>query len=411
MNYFRNACRTASWICANQHEHSAECSPGTHELYDMTEDMNHGRYVRNYSLSEGRILHYSTNWISGMTIYGLAMLYDYFKEERYLESAVTGSVYLCALQNTLEGVSGYGAINERFPGNRWCAPRDGISASWGFLRLYHSTGRTEFLQRAELYADWHMNNVFVNDYPAAYVMFDKPHKDATVYNCQGGSGLFYYDLYSLTGKRRYREVMQQLADKYIEYFISEDGSLGVEFDPGTKQKSLSEEETPWGDMHRFNDDFGALALLAMYRVSGDDKYLDAVTAYMDWVMSVQHPEGGFGKYSHAVSSCVAALNLLNIFLTTRKDNYKNSAFKAIEHLEKFVVIAPENPAIHGGIRGMNVCDVAEDVLSLRVSMYAMYLYLLAGIVENMSLPTDTKVEIPDSVIHNPMFIGLEFISK
>jgi uncharacterized protein YyaL (SSP411 family) len=172
----------------------------------------------------------------------------YVKTDRYLQSALTGSTYLCALQNILEGFLGYGAFNERFTGNRWVAPRDSISAAWGLLRLYHSTKREDFLKRAELYADWHMNNAFVNDYPAAYVKFDEDFKDTTIYNCQGGSALFYYDLYTLTGKQEYLKTMQLLSDKYIDYFVGEDGSLTVTYEPTAVKSAKSSDVTPWSDM-------------------------------------------------------------------------------------------------------------------------------------------------------------------
>jgi hypothetical protein len=156
---------------------------------------------------------------------------------------------------------------------------------------------------------------------------------------------------------------------------------------------------------KFNDDFGALALLATYHATGNEKYLKAVESYMNWVLAVQQPSGGFGKYSHAVSSCVAALNFLNLFLITDNEQYKVAATKAIVHLEESVVIDPENPVIHGGIKGMNVCDVVDDILSLRVTMYAMYLYLLAGIIDSGQL-----TELPEHVRNNPMFIGLRIMN-
>ncbi len=403
MDFLLQARKTAEWVCHNQHVYSEECVPGEHEIFCMMEDMNYGRFVRNYSIPERRILHFSTNWISGMTIYGLAALYDYFKDEKYLDTAIKGSYYLHALQNTLEGDPGYGAFNERIPANRWVAPRDGISAAWGLLRLHRSSKRQEWLKRAELYANWHLQNAFVDGYPAAYVMFDKPYKDTTVYNCQGGSALFYYDLFKLTGNSAYSDAMRLISDKYLEYFLNDDGSLEVVYDPVTGQRGSSDPDGAWEDMHKFNDDFSALALIATTQATGDRKYLESAVKYLNWVVSMQQSGGGFGKYAHSVSSCVAALNLLNLYLIDGNEKYREAAMKAIAHLDASVVLAPGDPVIDGGILGMSVCDVVDNIISLRVTMYAMYLYLLAGIIEqNIGIS-----DLPEIIVNNPMFIGLK----
>ena len=404
MNYFEKAHRTAKWICNNQHIHSTECVPDKNDVLNMVEDMNFGRFVRNYKISERRIVHYSTNWISGMTIYGLAMLYDYFKEKPYLKAAVDGSFYLCALQNTLlPGDDSYGAFNERTPVNRWAAARDSLSAAWGLLRLFRSSSKSEYLYRAEIFAEWHMKYGMKNGFPIAYYMFDEHKSEDFLGSCQGGSALFYFDLYELTGKEVYRNIMLKIVDLYMEYFFNEDGSLDVIYDPQTGKRGDKESNLPWSDMHKFNDDFGALAILSAYNLTDDNKYLNFTVKYLEWVMTQQHEDGSFGKFRHAVSSCVAALNLANAYLITRRKDFKNAAYKALEHLEKRVVKAPGNMEIDGAILGMDVCSVSDDMISLRVTMYAMYVYLLMGLIED----TDFS-DIPESVINNPMLIGSRY---
>jgi rhamnogalacturonyl hydrolase YesR len=406
MNYFDKAHRTARWICDNQHVNSAECVPDKNDVLNMVEDMNFGRFVRNYKISERRVVHYSTNWISGMTIYGLALLYDYFKEERYFEAGFNGSFYLCALQNTIDPEEdAYGAFNERTTVNRWLACRDGLSAAWGLLRLFHSNGKKEFLRRAEIFAEWHMEHAMRDNFPIAYYMFDS--KASGVYDfvasCQGGSALFFWDLYELTGKESYRETMLKIVDLYMEYFFNEDGSLDVIYDPQTGKRGNKESNLAWSDMHKFNDDFGALGILSAYNLTGDQKYLNFTVKYLEWVMDQQQDDGSFGKYGHAVSSCVAALNLANIHLITGREDFKNATHKALKHLEQNVVNAPGDPVIDGAVLGMEVCDVSDDMISLRVTMYTMYVYLLMGIIENNSLE-----DIPEKVINNPMLIGLRY---
>lgn len=411
MNYFENAHRTANWICVNQHKHSDECVPDKNDTLNMVEDMNFGRFVRNYKISERRIVHYSTNWISGMTIYGLALLSDYFNEKRYLEAAVDGSFYLCCLQNTLESCEdAYGAFNERMPVNRWTAARDSLSAAWGLLRLFHSNGKYEYLRRAEIFAAWHIKYAIKKSFPVAYYMFDEHRSDDFLASCQGGGALFYFDLYELTSKEIYRKTMLKTVDLYMRYFFNEDGSIGVIYDPETDTRGDMESSLAWSDMHKFNDDFGAIAILAAYNVSGDEKYLDFVVKYLEWVLTQQHSDGSFGKFKLAVSSCVAALNLANAYLITGREDFKKAAHKALLHLEKNVVKAPNDPVIDGAILGMAVCEVDSnnDMISLRVSMYSMYIYLLMGLIED-DIPNGKSSNIPKIVINNPMLIGLRYL--
>jgi rhamnogalacturonyl hydrolase YesR len=422
-SYMNRARRTAEWICRNQYVSDDRWQAVPREPFDMNEDMNYGRFVRNYSLARREIVHLSTNWISGMTIHGLLALHDYFGEETYLQAACRGASYLKALQVTMDAnPQAQGAISERAVANRWCAPRDALSAAWGMLRLHRATADDEWLRRAELFAGWHQRNALIaGRYPRSYCFFDHAEPltveaaraaidgpPDTVLNCQGGSGLFYFDLFELTGNAAYKETMERIVQFYHETFMTDAGELLIRYDPETGRAGDSDRHLAWSDMHKFNDDFGALAMLAAHTVAGDDVLLDKVVTYMDWVASRWHPDGGFGKYSLSVSSCVVALNALNTFLVAGEPRFLDLARTAMTHLETFVVDAPDDPLIHGGILGLEVASVAEDddMISLRVTMYALYAYLLMGIVEGLESGALARADIPSPVVTNPMLIGL-----
>ena len=406
--------RTADWICHNQYVSHPDWMAESREGFDMNEDMNFGRFTRNYSLSKRKIVHLSSNWISGMTIYGLTLLNDFFNEKRYLQAAVKGSWYLRCLQNTMESVpERQGAINERIPSNRWCAARDALSGAWGLLRLHRATGEQEFLRRAELFAAWHSSQAMRRGFPLGYYFFDEEREGHNYFaGCQGGGALFYCDLYRVTGKREYLNTAGKLADYYRSHFFSADGALNVICNPVTGHKGDRESTPAWSDMHKYNDDFGMLALLAVHELTGRGEHLDTAIKYMRWVVSEQHPDGGFGKFKLSISSCVAALNLLNMHLITGAAEFKNAAYKALRHLEESVVEAPGDPAIHGGILGMDVARLAKnnDMLCLRVSMYAMYTFLLFGIFEEL-IERGGKDKITPAVAKNPMFPGLRLSSR
>ena len=413
MNYLEKAELTAAWICRNQYRAAKDWEAKPYKQFDMNEDMNFGRFVRNYNITAGRITHLSTNWLSGMTLHGLLALYDYFGRDDYLKAALDGSHYLKCLQNTMEArPESQGAFNERIASNRWCAPRDALSAAWGLLRLHRSSGDAECLSRAELFARWYAKNVFVRDsYPCAYYFFDGQPHDTTLYSCQGGGALFYFDLYRLTAKEEYLRTALKIVEYYIVHFLNDDGSVNIVYDPDTGLGGDGDaSDAAWNDMHKYNDDFGFLAALAAYAVTRDDKYFERARRYMDWVVDQQKDDGSFGTYSLSVSSCVSALNLMNFFLLTKDDKYLEAGFKAMRDLERSVVESPGDPAVHGGILGMDVAEVAanNDILCLRVSQYALQTFLLYGIYdEHVSHPNAKS--LPPRLLENPLLIGLLYV--
>ncbi len=167
--------------------------------------MNFGRFIRNYSVSQQKILLLSSNWVSGMTIYALLMLHDYLKEEnpQYPQAAEDGSWYLKCLQNTFDPQSpNYGALNEELPLSNWCHPRDALSGAWSFVRLYRATSKCEYLKRAEMFAAWHRKYAMRGGYPIWTAFFDE-HENTDKYgNFQAGSANYYFDLFMLTQKPR-----------------------------------------------------------------------------------------------------------------------------------------------------------------------------------------------------------------
>ena len=98
MNFLDKAKRTADWIVNNQYVSHPDWDMKPCEDFDMNEDMNYGRFVRNYDMTSEKVTHLSTNWISGMTIYGLLMLRDLTGDGKYLESALKGSYYLQGIE-------------------------------------------------------------------------------------------------------------------------------------------------------------------------------------------------------------------------------------------------------------------------------------------------------------------------
>lgn len=400
----------ADWIVRNQYDAACDWRAAKDGPFDMTEDMNHGRFVRNLSITDRRIRHLSTNWLTGMTMYGLLALNDYLDRPEYLQSANKASYYLRALQNTMESRPDcQGAFNERITSNRWCAPRDALSAAWGLLRLYQATSEEELLRRVELFANWHMNYAMPEGYPMAYYFFGGEEHQQTLLSCQSGSAGFYCDLFRLTGKPEYGSTMRQILDFFLAHFIASDGAIHIMYDPSTGEQGDTT-ETTWSDMHKYNDDFGTIALLNGYLLTGHSRYLDEVVKYLRWVVTRRVSGGGFGLLSLSVSSCIVALNMMNGYLATGEKQFKDVGYEALEHLETFVINEPDDPVTHGAILGLDVCNVANDMLCLRVTQYAMCTFLLYALYEE-HVSRKTMDCVPAKVIENPMFIGLRLYQQ
>ena len=410
INAVQQAVKTADWICRNQVKNNVD--PETNNRACV--DMNFGRFVRNYSVSQQKTLLLSSNWISGMTIYALLMLHDYLdkKESKYLQAAEDGAWYLKCLQNTLEMESPhYGAINEELPLSNWCHPRDALSGAWGFLRLYRATKKLEYLKRAELFAAWHSKYARRDGYPIWTVFFDERENENDYGNFQAGSANFYFDLFMLTNKPEYKRVMLEIMDFYIENFFDPEDGVYICYDDKTGYRGDLQGEPAWSDMHKYNDDFNCIAVMNSYYLTGQKKYLKYVETYLDWVLTGQHEDGGFGMFSLSVSSCVCALNLLNGYFILKKEEYLKAAERALKHLSQSI-LKNNDPRLDGAVLGLNHCEISEtnDTISLRVTMYTIYAFILFDVYEKY-IKLDKADGIPTEILRNPMFPGLRYVYK
>jgi hypothetical protein len=60
-------------------------------------------------------------------------------------------------------------------------------------------------------------------------------------------------------------------------------------------------------MHKFNDDFGALANLAIWKTTGEIQYLEAFNRFINNMLVSQNSDGGFGIPDQSVPSAGGAI--------------------------------------------------------------------------------------------------------
>lgn len=375
--------------------------------------LDHGRFVRNFAVGRQVVEDLSSNWYTGLSMYALLLLRDLGHDRGYLATAERAMGYLRILQETLPvDPAAHWTIYEETPVQPYCHPRDALSGAWGMLRLYRATGSAELRTRVEGFATWHTQRALRLGYPIWTVRYDGRPDDPRLGSFQSGSALFYQDLYEATGDPAHRAVMTGILDYFIAHFFTTEDGLAIVYDDVTGQRSDTPDphEQVWCDMHRFNDDFGCAAAVAAFHLTGEPRYRDYLTRYLDWILTRQHADGSFGEYRLAVASCVAAQNLLNGFLVNGEVRYREAAYRALAHFSTSQLDRPDEPALHGGVLGMAAnCGLGNGTIDLRATMYAVFTTVLFHVYEDFVVP-GRAAAIPAAVRTNPMLAGLRFVA-
>lgn len=143
----------------------------------------------------------------------------------------------------------------------------------------------------------------------------------------------------------------------------------------------------WEMMHRYNDDFGALANMAAWKITGKDIYLENSAKFLKLMCKTQHEDGGFGPKEWGVPSAGGSV-VLEMLAAKRLNiscpEYDIATDKAVEYLLKLQNIAPGNPA-DGAFFGMtDNYEVSTVCANTRTAAYAiMALLHYAGAHDNI----------------------------
>ena len=397
------AIRTGSWLLNNQIQEVQGLNPFSLDIGRFPVNV----HIHTHKKVDGLL---STNWMTGMAVYALTMLYDLTKDRRWVESAEAAGNYLRCLQLTMDSnPEARGALVEYGHHYKSCSTRDSLSGAWGLLRLYRATEDQEFLDRAELFAVWYRNHAMDPEY--GYPIWGhelgtgRPNK--TILNgFQGGSTLFFRDLYEATGNKKYLETSLQIADFFMENFWDDENGIHITFVPqtGFKGDEQGAKKQGWNEMHKFNDDFAAIGLMLLGVTTGESRYLEWVDRYMQWCLQQQNDDGSFGTLRLSVSSCVTAMNLLNASLLLDKPEYLKGADRARAHLMSRYQKTPDDSLVDGGVLGLQHTTIPDDpdIISLRVTNYTVYALTLFGLIEEQQ----QGHSISEKLRNNPMFPGL-----
>ena len=317
---------------------------------------------------------------------------QYFKNEMYLEIANRFGRIMRSLQiRDPEFTEHYGGIREVSAVCPFSYTRDATAAGWGFIELYRQTQNKVYLRSAELFGDWFLRRALdENGYPLTAVQFEPPFGDTSqeehsnvekswnnaLANCQGGCLNFMYQLYSVTKDNKWVEPMVRLADFFVDY-IQQDNGFYLSLDRKT-QKPLGQDYI-LNSLHHGNDDFGSLGLLCVYRLTGNDKYLDSVKRFLKAIWAQQRSDGFFGDY---VSATPVVLNISFEAMALLDEHlFTNEVFeKAIKALFTVQKSPLESMRMRNALQ--EKCN-STTLVTMRANCYAVIVLLkILGGVDN-----------------------------
>ncbi len=367
-NYFEAARRLADWMLNNQVRN--------------WDNANNGRFLGTYNpQSPDPVLSYSINWTTATSLKGMLMMYHRTGEEKYYEAAFMAGEYLKALQILDERNPAYfGNFRENTPQTTWCYPRDTLTAAWALLWMYEQTGDEEYLYRVNIFNDWFLNYAMADGWPLWEVNFrgEEPYKNINLEGSfHGGVSAYFYDYGRITGDFSAAEKgMRFIADHFIERFMREDGSIYIIYDT-EKEEYLDGIDKPyhplyWQIMHRYNDDFSSLGMLGTYLYYRENKYLDQVKLFAQWLLDEQNDDGSFADpFVHSASATVPIF-LLDLYRITGNEEYYEAAHRAGNHLLWLQETESPDPRAYGGIYGdAGYGGSVKDIINIRASSYAL----------------------------------------
>ncbi|MCG3178668.1 MAG: hypothetical protein BIFFINMI_00996 [Phycisphaerae bacterium] len=330
----RRALLAADWFCNSQVVSR-----------EPAHDANHGRAVYNHHLTSG-LLCRGLSWSQGRAIMCLLGAFQVSGRQCYADAAIRAGDYLrYGLQVTdPRDPRIHGSFREEIPASRFCYPRDGIEGALGLLLLHLATGQRDYLQRAELFANWYLRVVMNRrtNWPRNAIYFDEPRrimgKEASF---QAGGAPFFWHLFQATGKKKYiARGLKPLADGLLaRWFDPASGMIGSKAAPG--------HHTGAGGA-AINDDGASIALTCMHAATGQRKsvYLDAAVANAGWIVDrCPRPLPSFAGVG------MQAITLTEVSAMTGDRKYARFAAGLMADQVKLQVNAPRQPDRHGAFRG------------------------------------------------------------
>lgn len=354
-----------------------------HQYSDPTpieDSADNGRYIFTYDCEGKKTLYLSSNWQTGIAIDAMLSGFLFFEDQKYLKSAKRAVEFLWSMQDFTPWKSETcGVFHEVTHQTPMAHPRDALTAAMALFDYSLISDCEESYKRSMAYADWFMRVAMREGYPYWTVRFDdQPWEPFWSGSFHSGSAFFFYRLFNHTGEEKYLVAMETILSHYNLRHIDENGNITVIVDRKTGMPldghADSKYTNPgWEMMHRYNDDFGALANLAACQITGKEQYANSAVAFLKKMLEIQRDDGGFGPQNASIPS--AAGTVLTELLAAEKLGFKLASQQQYEAILNYIFsrqIRSDDDA-DGGILGMSShgYDVSGNEANVRTMAYAI----------------------------------------
>lgn len=361
---------------------------------DNCDSADKGRFPFFYNCDTNQTEGLTTNWVTGVIVSALLAGYKSTGNNDYLAAAKAGCAYIKGLQDFNPGTPRLqGVFHEETPQSPQAHPRDALTAAWALLDCSLITGDQDGINRAIAYGNWFVETALEKGYPYWTVRFDdqawEPNWCGSFHS---GSAFFMYRLYTETGEEKFLLAMRTILDFYNLHHLDNEGNITVIIDRESLE-NLDGKGDPrftypgWEAMHRYNDDFGALANLAAWKTTGEEAYRNSATRFFDRMCVSQHRNGGFGPEEWSVPSAGGAIVMEMLAakqLGISSPEYDEAVEKAIHYLLALQKTDPDSPS-DGAFFGMTEdYGLSDTRANARTAGYAiMALLRYAGATDDI----------------------------
>lgn len=308
---------------------------------------DHGRIVYNHHLPSGLVCR-GLSWSHGRAIMCLLAGHAITGRQEYFDAAVRCGEYLRFGLQWMDSRDKrlHGLFREEVPASRFCYPRDGIEGAFGLLQLHLATGQRDYLERAEIFADWYLRVVVdpKEQWPRGAIYFDRETDSHPMKFFQAGGAPFFWHLYQVTRRKRYLdEGLRMLADGLFRW-LDDSGAI---LSP-TKDRHHSIVQDDKG--YAINDDGASIALTCAHKAFAgrrkSSRYLDAALAYGDWLVDrCPRPAGRFA------ANGMHAIVLTELTAVTGIAKYATFARRLMGEQIALQIESPDQLDRHGAFRG------------------------------------------------------------
>jgi hypothetical protein len=355
-------------------------------------DANRGRGLCSFDLKTGHT-YLTSGWMTGVQAMALLALFKRTGEKKYLEAAERAGRYILTLQvMDARQPRYYGVFREITPQSQEFCPRDATTSAWALVWLYEATRTPFYLDRANLFGEWHLNHGMYDGWPLYMGFMDCGLQDIRRKGSfQSGAGLFHHDLFMAGGNAAFIERgLCPIARRYRDEFFHPDGRI-IQSRDGFSNAVVPadpEQELRQDGMHLFNDDFGNAMLQAAADLFQDESYRAAAVRNAHWLARQQAADGGFGdQYPSGVP--VAAMYFHDLGRQANDTVLLAARDKAAGKLLALQVTGTGDRRADGAFRGVyagppGAPGGGEICVDMRTSAYAIMALLklesdLAGI--------------------------------